>query len=107
MGLAATTFRIMYLKSYENQLNNQIQAITETKLGMTESIGEMTAVGQDRSPDSPAVKQLQQRKEKLAAMDKKLDMRLQMLTSQLKMVQTEIQSATAMQDQQIKSSFSY
>lgn len=107
MGLAAATFRLMYLNSFKHELENKITIVTESKLSLTKTISELTSASTDMDPESEVTKQLNQRKERLNALDKKLDDQMQLYNSQLEMVNTELQSCQKMQADSIKSSFSY
>ena len=107
MGLASSTFRLMYLNSFRLDLESKIQTITERKLSLTRTISEMVSIGNDMDPESEVVKQLNARKEKLNALDKKLDMQLEMYNSQLKMIDTEMESCKSMIDKNIQRAFSY
>ncbi|MDD3237674.1 MAG: hypothetical protein PHV37_06195 [Candidatus Gastranaerophilales bacterium] len=107
MGLASSTFRLMYLNSFRLDLENKIQLVTESKLSLTKTISEMTNVGNDMDPESEIVKQLNQRKERLNALDKKLDMQMEMYNTQLKMIDSEMESCKALRDKNIQRSFSY
>ncbi len=107
MGLASSTFRLMYLNSFRLDLENKIQVITESKLSLTRTISEMVSIGNDMDPESEVVKQLNQRKERLNALDKKLDMQMEMYNSQLKMIDAEMESCRSMRDKNIERSFSY
>ena len=107
MGLASATFRLMYLNSFRSDLENKLTIITESKLSLTKTIQEITSMGNDMDSDSEVVKQLNAKKERLNALDKKLDMQMELYNSQLKMVEQEIESARALRDNSIKRSFSY
>lgn len=107
MGIAAATFRMMYLNSFRFDLENKLQIITESKLSLTRTISEMVSIGNDMDPESEVVKQLNARKERLNALDKKLDMQMQMYNSQLQMIDSEIKSCQTMLDKNIERSFTY
>lgn len=107
MGLASATFRLVYLESFRHDLEMKIQTITESKLSLTKTIDELVNVGNDMDPESETVKQLQARRDKLNALDKKLDAQLQLYKSQLEMVNTEIESAEKLRDKTIERSFKY
>ncbi len=107
MGLAAATFRLMYLTQFRNDLESKITTITESKMALSKTIQEMISMGNDMDTDSDFVKQLNAKKDRLDALDKKLDMQLELYNSQLKMVDQEIQSATSLRDSSISRSFKY
>ena len=107
MGLAAATFRLMYLNSFRFDLENRIQSITESKMSLTRSINDLVSAESDMDPESEIVKQLQARKDKLNALDKKLDMQLEMYNNQLKMIDKALESCRGMIDKNIERTFTY
>ncbi len=107
MGMAAATFRLLYLNAFRFELENKIQVITESKLSLTRTINELVSIGNDMDPESEVVKQLQARKEKLNELDKKLDMQMEMYKNQLQMVDAEVESCRALIDKAIQRNFSY
>lgn len=107
MGLASSTFRLMYLNSLRIDLENKLQVITESKLSLSRTITELVGTSNDMDPESEVVKQLNARKERLNLLDKKLDMQMELYNNQLKMINTEIESCKSLLDSNIKSSFSY
>lgn len=107
MGLATSTFRQMYLNNFRLDLENKIQIITESKLSLTNSISQMVSIGNEMDPESEVAKQLMAKKERLAALEAKLDAQLQMYNNQLKMIDTELESCQSLIDKNIQRSFSY
>ncbi len=107
MGLVTTTVRMMYLNAYRLDLEYKIQLITTAKMGLSQSVSDLLNVGTDLDPENPVVKQLEQRKEKLYLLEKKLDMQLSQYNNKLKMIDTEIESCKAMFDKNVERSFSY
>jgi len=107
MGLIASQMRIMYLKAYKFDLEYKMQICTQTKLGLSSANSDLMSIGTDMDPDSEAVKKLEQRKERLNAMEKKIDMQMALYESRLKMIETELQSCQELLDKNISSSFSY
>ena len=61
--------------------------ISAAKASMMSSVTELETLSSDLSDDSPIIKQLKQRQERLHLMEKKLDMQMQMYTTRLKMVE--------------------
>ena len=107
MGLIASSFRLMYLTAYRNSLETKIQWITSAKMELIASSDEIMALGNDLEADNPAVKQLKARRDKLVALEKKLDLQMQEYQNRLKMVDTELQSAQGAVDASIQRSFTY
>lgn len=87
MGLIAATVTNQYLLAYQNELEYKVMLIRESKLGLSEAVNELLNVGTDLDPENPAVKQLEQRKERLNLLEKKLDMQLEEYETQLKMIE--------------------
>ena len=107
MGLITSTYRLMYLTAYQLTLETKIQWIATAKMELVASSDEILALGNDLDPDNPAIKQLEARRDKLAILEKKLDLQMQEYQNRLKMVDAELQSAQGAVDSAIKNSFSY
>ena len=107
MGLLTSQIRLMYLQQQRLDLEYKIQLITQTKMGLSQSVSDLMQVGNDYDPESPITKQLQQRQAKLKVLEQKLDMQMQEYQNRLKMIDTEYDSCKAMMDKNIQSSFSY
>ena len=107
MGLLVSTMRLHYLLLMKGDLEYKIQLITQSKMGLMQSTGELMSVGNDYDPDSPIVKNLQQRQAKLKVLEQQLDVQMQHYQDQLKSVETEIESARGVIDKNIQSTFKY
>jgi hypothetical protein len=107
MGLLVAQIRLMYLQQQRLDLEYKIQLITQTKMGLSQSVSDLMQVGNDYDPESPTTKMLQQRQAKLKVLEAKLDHQMEEYQARLKMIDTEYQSAQAMLDKNIQSSFSY
>lgn len=100
MGLIAASITKQYLMAYKNELEYKMTLIRESKLSLSEAVTEILNVGTDMDPENPAVKQLEQRKERLNLLEKKLDMQLEEYEVKLKMIEKNMESC----DEMIKSS---
>lgn len=107
MGLLVSQIRLIYLQHQKLDLEYKIQLITQTKMSLSASVSDLVQVGNDLDPESPTTKMLQQRQAKLKALDAKLDQQMAAYNARLKMIDTEFESAKAMVDKNIQSSFSY
>ena len=107
MGLITSTYRMMYLTAYKYTLESKIQWIATAKMELVASSDEILALGNDLDPENPAVKQLEARRDKLAALEKRLDVQMQEYQNRLKMVETELQSCQSSVEGHIKDSFQY
>lgn len=107
MGLLSSSYRVMYLMSYKFSLEAKMQMITSAKMELTASAGEIMALGNDLDPTNPAVKQLEARRERLMALEKKLDLQMQEYQTRIDMVKAEMKSAQEAVDNAIQSSFQY
>ena len=107
MGLITSTFRMMYLTAYRYDLEAKIQWIATAKMELTASASDIQALGNDLDPDNPAVKQLEARRDKLVALEKRLDLQSQEYQNRLQMVDAELTSVKSAVTESIKSSFSY
>ena len=107
MGLITSTFRMMYLTAYQLTLETKIQWIASAKMELVASSDEILALGNDLDPDNPAVKQMEARRDRLAVLEKKLDMQMQEYQNRLNMVSKELDSCKGAVDKAIDRSFSY
>lgn len=107
MGLLIASLRKTYLIAYKNELEYKIQLITQAKIALTQSANDLLNVGTDMNPDDPVVKQLEQRKERLNLLEKKLDMQMDDYKAKLDMVEQELKSCDGMFKSNLESSFSY
>ena len=107
MGLLVAQIRLMYLQQQRLDLEYIIQLITQTKMGLSQSVSDLMQVGNDYDPESPTTKMLQQRQAKLKVLEAKLDHQMEEYQTRLKMIDAEYQSAQGMLDKNIQSSFSY
>lgn len=107
MGLITSQIRLMYLQQQRLDLEYKIQLITQTKMGLSQSVSDLMQVGNDYDPESPTTKLLQQRQAKLKVLEQKLDMQMQEYQNRLKMIETEYQSCQGMFESNIKDSFTY
>lgn len=97
----------MYLTAYQLTLETKIQWISTAKMELTTSASEIMALGNDLEPDNPAIKQLEARRDKLAVLEKKLDLQMQEYQNRLQMVNKELESCRGAVSSAIERSFSY
>ena len=107
MGLLTSQIRLMYLQQQRLDLEYKIQLITQTKMGLSQSVSDLMQVGNDYDPESPTTQLLQQRQAKLKVLEQKLDMQMQEYQNRLKMIDAEYDSCQSMMDKNIQSSFKY
>ncbi|MBE7706430.1 MAG: hypothetical protein E7Z91_04220 [Cyanobacteria bacterium SIG30] len=102
MGLITSSVRLLYLNSYRLDLEYKIQLISSEKMRLASTLNELINVGSDLDPESPEVKTLEKRKERLHLVEKRLDEQMQRYETQLKMVEAEFQSCKQMIDKNIQ-----
>lgn len=102
MGLIAATVTKQYLIAYKNELEYKMMLIRQSKLGLDEATSELLNAGTDMDPENPMVKQLEQRKERLNLLEKKLDMQLEEYETKLKMVEANLKSCDEMISSSLK-----
>ena len=71
-------------------------------MDLSAQINEMVGLGVDYEPDSPEMKLLEKKKERLHHAEKALDAKLQRLQQQLEMINAEEQSGKQQQQQAIQ-----
>ena len=107
MGFITGSIRLLYLTQLRNDLEYKIMLISEAKLDMSKSITDLMEVGTDLDPDSPIIKNMKARRDRLQQVEKRLDEQMTIYQNKLKAVDTEIQSAQSMVDKGIQLSFKY
>ncbi len=107
MGVIVDTIRMQYLSNVKMDLEYKIQLVTQSRMGLTQAASDLMQVGTDYSPDSPVVKQLNQRQAKLKALEQKLEQQMIQYQSRLQMVTTELESCRNRLYQNIGQSFRY
>ena len=107
MGVIVDTIRMQYLNNVKMDLEYKIQLITQARMGLTQSESDLMQVGSDYSPDSPVVKQLNQRQAKLKALEQKLEQQMIQYQARLQMVKTEYEACRSRLYENIGHSFRY
>lgn len=107
MGVIVDTIRMQYLNNVKMDLEYKIQLITQARMGLTQSASDLMQVGSDYSPDSPVVKQLNQRQAKLKALEQKLEQQMIQYQARLQMVKTEYEACKSRLYENIGHSFRY
>lgn len=108
MGLINSSIRVTMLLSQKHDLEYKIMLITQAQMNLGQNLNDLMQVGTDYSdPDSPVVKQLKQREQRLQQLEKRLDLQQKRYQARLDMVTTELESARKMRDQAIKAIFTY
>ena len=102
MSLIAATITKQSLIAYKNELEYKMILIKQAKFGLSDSASELLNVGTDMDPENPMVKQLEQRKERLNLLEKKLDMQLDEYEVKLKLIETGIKQCDEMISSSVK-----
>lgn len=105
MGMLVQSSRLMYITGMRNDLEYKIQLINTARTNLMASINESMANGADLDPESPEVKLMEQRKQRLMLIDKKLEMELQQYQTQLQMVNAEEQVVNRSLQQNIERAY--
>lgn len=106
MGLLIAQMRLAQINEYRSNLEYQIQLVSSTKLDLSAQINEIVGLGSDMDPDSPEMKALEKKKERLYQVEKALDQQLQRYQSQLQMIEAEEQGVKESLQKAIQRSFS-
>lgn len=102
MGLLAATITQQQLTAYKHDLEYKVMLINQAKLGLTSSQDDLLTAGADMDPESPEVKQLEARKERLNQLEKKLDMQLNEYQTQLHITEANLKAADDMINSSLK-----
>ena len=107
MGVITDSIRMQYLSNQKMDYEYKIQLVTQARMGLTRAGDDLMQVGTDYSPDSPVVKQLQQRQNKLKMLEQKLEQQMIRYQTGLQMVNTEYEACRSRLYQNIGQSFRY
>ena len=107
MGFVTGSIRLLYLTQLKNDLMYKIMLHTEAQRDLSDSITNLMDVGTNLDPDSPVIKTLKARREKLAQVEKEMERKMVVLQSKLKAVEAEIGEAEKLVDASAKRQFSY
>ena len=102
MGLIIATINKQYLMAYKNELEYKMSLIAQAKMGLSDSVKDLMNVGTDMDPDNPALKQLEQRKERLNLLEKKLDEQYEEYKVKLQMIESNMTACDKMIESSIK-----
>ena len=107
MSFVTGSIRLFYLTQLKNDLEYKIMLITEAKMDMSKSITDLIGVGTNLDPDSPVIKDMKARREKLELMSQELDAKMNIYTSKLEAVKNEINEAKGMVKEGAQNEFKY
>ncbi len=107
MGYAIAAMDSMSLNAERLDLEYRMQLIADAKMNLGRTVADLLQVGTDLEPDSPVVKKLEQRKERLHLLEKKLDMQMEQYRQRLKAIDVAAQSAEQMMQKNVQKAFSY
>jgi C4-dicarboxylate-specific signal transduction histidine kinase len=107
MGLLIAIVRKRYLMLMKSNAEWKLQLITQAKMTAQNAANNLLQVGTDYEADTMIAKKIQQRQQKLKALEEKLDLQKSALELQVKEYSEELQSCNSMIEANIKSSFSY
>ena len=106
MGLLVAQMRLAQINEYRSDLEYKIRLVSSTKLDLSNQINELVGFGSDMDPDSPEMKALEKKKERLYIVEKALDAQLQRYQTQLQMIEQEEESVKQSLEKAIQRSFS-
>ena len=106
MGLLIAQMRLAQINEYRSDLEYKLRLVASTKLDLSNQINELVGFGSDLDPDSPEMKALEKKKERLYAVEKALDAQQQRYQTQLEMIEAEEQSVKQSLEKSIQRSFS-
>ena len=103
MGVLTSSLRMFTLQSQRSDLTYKIDLVTQAKSDIASQNAQLVTAGTDLSADSPVLKQLEARKERLHLLEKKLDQQLLQYQTQLSMVDAQLKRCSEDFNQSVKS----
>ena len=105
MGLLIAQMRQAELIKHRSDLEYQLQLISTTKMDLSSKINEIVGLGADLDANSPEMKALEKKKERLYQAEKALDQKLKRYQNQLQMAESELQSVQQQVQQGIQRAY--
>ncbi|NLF83808.1 MAG: hypothetical protein GX568_07495 [Candidatus Gastranaerophilales bacterium] len=102
MGLFSGTIQLAALQQRELDLEYKIQSLQSESARITEKAINLVKIGEELDPESPEYKKIQQRREKLHLLEKKISQDILRYQTLLKLVETQKETAQKMVDSGIK-----
>ena len=102
MGVLTSSLRMFTLQSQRSDLTYKIDLVTQAKADLANQNAQLINAGTDLSADSPVLKQLEARKERLHLLEKKLDQQLLHYQTQLSMIDAQMKHCTSDFDSSVK-----
>jgi len=107
MGLFSGIIRLQMLKSTQLDLEYKMQGLQQTKMQIATQCSELVTIGTDLDPESPEFRHIEDRKQKLQLMEKKIDAEIARHQTILKIAEAEMDSVHKVIDKSIERSFKY
>ena len=107
MGYAIAAMESLSLNAERLDLEYKLQLISDAKMSLGKTLSDLLQVGTDLEPDSPVVKKLEQRKERLHLLEKKLDLQMEQYKQRLQAIEMSQRSCDQMMQKNVQKSFSY
>jgi DNA repair ATPase RecN len=105
MGLVSGLIRQQAMQDMALDLEYKIQTLSATKMQLASQGLDLVTIGTDMDIDSPELKHLEARREKLQLMEKKIDAEMTKCQTMLKMAEKEMENAQKMVDNGINRIF--
>lgn len=100
MGLLDATYTKQQYIAQKHDIERDMNQIRQAKMGLTDASKDLLNAGTDMDPENPVIKQLEERKARLALLEKKLDMQMNDYEVKLEMINSNIKKC----DETIKNS---
>lgn len=107
MGYVTASLRVLYLMQMRSDLEYKMMLITQASRDLSRSTSDILKITTDLDPDSPIVKNLNARMQKLQAIEKQLELKMEHYSTRLKAIEEEINATKGMIDSGMKRIFSH
>lgn len=106
MGIATTMLQILMLKSAKMDLEYKILTLNTAKMYLTTEQSKYVTAGSDLDADSPQVKMLEARKERLNLLERKLDLEMDQYKQELTQINENLNFVKTMNAESIRDFYS-
>ncbi len=107
MGVITDSSRVQFLLNEKIDLEYKMSLCMQAKSALAFANSDLMQVGTDYSPDSPVVKQLNQRQAKLKAMEQKLDTQMEQYRIRMQIITSELGAYQGRLNQSISQAFRF
>ncbi|MDD3435929.1 MAG: hypothetical protein PHC64_02140 [Candidatus Gastranaerophilales bacterium] len=102
MGLILATVNKQQIIAAKSENDEKQSAILNSKRHLSETVTDLMNAGTDMDPDNPALKQLEERKQRLHKLEEQLDLQLEHCKTEAELLEKQEQFYDKMEESALK-----